>query len=347
MAIILMQGDLLKQHDVDAIVNTVNCVGIMGKGIALQFKKKWPANFNTYADACKANLVKPGFMFVYDAGALATPQYIINFPTKHHWKEKSHIAFIQDGLVDLIDQINAKGIRSIAMPPLGCGNGGLQWQQVKPLIEQACSAIPDVLVYLFEPTATPSATAMAVNSPRPKMTAGRAAILKVLDTYRELNYGVSKIEVQKLAYFLQEAGEDLHLQFIKHHYGPYADTLRHALNRMDGHFIRGVGDGMVESEIVPEQEALAEAERFIQQTQRQDLSRHISKVTGLIEGFQSPYGMELLSSVHWVATREQADNPEKAITAIQAWNERKRQVIKPAHIEVAWLHLLTLGWTHY
>ncbi len=344
MSIITMQGDLLKQHDVDAIVNTVNCVGVMGKGIALQFKKKWPTNFKAYAEACKAGLVKPGHMFIYHAGALATPKYIINFPTKDHWRGKSRIEFIQDGLVDLVTQIKAYRITSIAIPPLGCGNGGLDWQQVKPLIEQAFTAIPEVEVRLFEPTGTPSATDMAVNSPRPKMTPGRAAILKVLDTYRELNYGLSKIEVQKLAYFLQEAGENLRLQFVKHQYGPYADVLRHALDKMDGHFIRGLGDGVVESEIVPDQGALAEAELFIQQAQRQDLFQHISRVATLIEGFQSPYGMELLSTVHWVATREQADNPTKAIAAVQAWSERKHHLMKPAHIEVAWFHLVAQGW---
>ncbi len=344
MSIITVQGDLLKQHDVDAIVNTVNCVGVMGKGIALQFKKKWPVNFKAYAEACKAGLIKPGQLFIYDAGALATPKFIVNFPTKDHWRGKSRIEFIQDGLVDLVKQIKVHRITSIAVPPLGCGNGGLDWQQVKPLIEQAFSVIPEVEVRLFEPSGTPSATEMAINSPRPKMTPGRAAILKVLDTYRELNYGLSKIEVQKLAYFLQEAGENLRLQFVKHQYGPYADALRHALDKMDGHFIRGLGDGVVESEIVPDQDALAEAELFIQQAQRKDLFQHISKVAELIEGFQSPYGMELLSTVHWVATREQASNPTKAIAAIQAWNERKRHLMKPAHIEVAWLHLVDQGW---
>ena len=344
MSIITMQGDLLKQHDVDAIVNTVNCVGVMGKGIALQFKKKWPANFKVYADACKAGQVQPGHMFIYHAGPLATPKYVINFPTKNHWRGKSHIEFIQDGLIDLVEQIKVHCITSIAIPPLGCGNGGLDWRQVKPLIVQAFNAIPEVEVRLFELSGAPSATDMAVNYPRPKMTPGRAAILKVLDTYRELNYGLSKIEVQKLAYFLQEAGENLHLQFVKHHYGPYADALRHALDKMDGHFIRGLGDGVVESEIAPDQEALVEAELFIQQAKRQDLFQHISKVSRLIEGFQSPYGMELLSTVHWVATREQADNSAKAITAVQAWNERKHHLMKPAHIEVAWLHLVEQGW---
>jgi len=344
MSIITVQGDLLKQHDVDAIVNTVNCVGIMGKGIALQFKKKWPANFKAYADACKTGQVKPGHMFIYHAGTLATPKYVVNFPTKDHWRGKSRIEFIQDGLVDLVEQIKALSISSIAIPPLGCGNGGLDWQQVKPLIEQAFTAIPDVEVRLFEPSGAPSAVDMEINSLRPKMTSGRAALLKVLDTYRELNYGLSKIEVQKLAYFLQEAGENLRLQFVKHQYGPYADALRHALDRMDGHFIRGLGDGVVESEIAPDKDALAEAELFIQQAQKQDLFQHISRVAGLIEGFQSPYGMELLSTVHWVATREQADNPAKAIAAIETWNERKRHLMKPAHIEVAWLHLVDQGW---
>lgn len=344
MSVITLQGDLLKQLDVDAIVNTVNCVGVMGKGIALQFKKKWPDNFEAYSEACKKKSVKLGRMFIFHAGPLATPKYIINFPTKDHWRGKSQIEFIREGLIDLVAQIKNLNIASIAIPPLGCGNGGLDWRQVKPLIEQAFAGIPEVEVRLFEPSGAPIATEMQVNSKKPKMTPGRAAILKVLETYRELNYGLSKIEVQKLAYFLQEAGEDLRLQFVKHHYGPYADALRHALDKMDGHFIHGLGDGVVESEIAPNQDALAEAESFIQQSQNQELPQHIAKVDELIQGFQSPYGMELLSSVHWVATREHAANSMQALECIQSWNERKRHLMKPAHIVVAWQQLTELGW---
>jgi O-acetyl-ADP-ribose deacetylase (regulator of RNase III) len=344
MSIITVQGDLLKQLDVDAIVNTVNCVGVMGKGIALQFKKKWPDNFKLYSDACKAGLVKPGHMFVYDAGLLASPKFIINFPTKDHWRGSSRIEFIRDGLNDLLVQIKQHQIRSIAIPPLGCGNGGLDWRVVKPLIEQAFAEMPDIEVKLFEPSGAPKAVDMQVNSKRPKMTQGRAAILKVLETYRELNYGLSKIEVQKLAYFLQEAGENLKLEFVKHHYGPYADALRHALDKMDGHFIHGLGDGVVESEIAPNQQALAEAKLFIQHAENQTLLTHIAKVNQLIEGFQSPYGMELLSTVHWVATREQAQSAEQALQCIQTWNARKRHLMKPAHVEIAWQQLSDLGW---
>jgi O-acetyl-ADP-ribose deacetylase (regulator of RNase III) len=128
---------LLKQDNVDAIVNTVNCVGVMGKGIALQFKNKWPANFTAYAAACKAGQVRPGRMLVFDSGGLVKPNFIINFPTKDHWRGSSKIDFIRDGLVDLVAQVKRLRIRSIAVPPLGCGNGGLNWADVRPLIEAA------------------------------------------------------------------------------------------------------------------------------------------------------------------------------------------------------------------
>lgn len=345
MTIKLTQGDLLKQDDVDAIVNTVNCVGVMGKGIALQFKNKWPSNFREYAAACKHGKVRPGHMMVHDSGALAKPNFIINFPTKDHWRGNSTIAFIQDGLVDLIAQIRILGIRSIAIPPLGCGNGGLDWEVVKTMIIDAFSELPDVEVRLFEPIGAPDPKSMEVRSKRPKMTDGRAAILKVIDTYCELNYGLSKIEVQKLAYFLQEAGEPLNLPFVKHQYGPYADSLRHALNRMEGHFIRGLGDGVVEAEIEPIHDAIVEAEEFIALHGSDGLSKRVKSVELLIEGFQSSYGMELLATVHWVATHDEyVTTLEAAIEAVHQWNPRKRELMKPEHVAAAWKHLDSLGW---
>ena len=143
MTIRLMQGDLLKQHDVDAIVNTVNCVGVMGKGIALQFKNRWPENYKVYQKACANGEVGPGKMFLFETGGLVKPNFIINFPTKTQWKAKSRLEYIQDGLVDLIVQIRRLAIRSIALPPLGCGNGGLDWHVVRPLIEKAFEAVPE------------------------------------------------------------------------------------------------------------------------------------------------------------------------------------------------------------
>ncbi len=344
MAIKITEGDLLKQADVDAIVNTVNCVGVMGKGIALQFKKKWPANFKAYADACKHNEVKIGKMHIYDAGALATPKYVINFPTKDHWRGKSKVEYITEGLKDLVRNVENLKIESIAMPPLGCGNGGLEWDLVKGLIVEAFKGMPDVEVRLFAPYGAPNAKDMDVKTTRPKMTPGRVAILKVIETYRELNYGLSKIEVQKLAYFLQIAGEDLKLQFEKNNYGPYADALRHALDRMDGHFVRGVGDGVVESEIEPIDEALSEAEAFIKTQGSTELLRHVALVEELIQGFQSSYGMELLATVHWVFKENNAKTPEEALHFVQRWNKRKKDLMKPEHVYIAWKQLEQQGW---
>ena len=345
MSLKITQGDLLRQDDVDAIVNTVNCVGVMGKGIALQFKNKWPENYGPYRAACDAGQVRPGKMFIFDAGAYAQPHFIINFPTKDDWRSKSEISFIEEGLKDLIVQVKRLGIKSIAVPPLGCGNGGLDWNDVRPLIEQSFSSLPQVEVRLFEPAGAPSAKSMEVRTSRPKMTPGRAAILKVLDTYRALDYGLSRIEVQKLAYFLQQAGENLKLNFVKHQYGPYSDELRHALHRMDGHFIRGLGDGVVNAEIEPVPSALAEAEAFVADAGHAALSERVDRVAKLIDGFQSPYGMELLATVHWVASQPPAARTvEEVVVATHAWNARKKKLMQPAHIAAAWHRLREESW---
>jgi O-acetyl-ADP-ribose deacetylase (regulator of RNase III) len=345
MTTIITQGNLLKQNDVDAIVNTVNCVGVMGKGIALQFKNKWPENYDAYKAACKAKQVRPGKMMVFDAGAYAQPHYIINFPTKDHWRGNSRLEYIRDGLVDLVAKVQELGIKSLAMPPLGCGNGGLDWADVRPMIEHAFAALPDVELRLFEPGDAPVAKSMEVRTERPRMTAGRAAMLKAIELYRELDYGLSKIEVQKLGYFLQAAGQPLQLTFEKHRYGPYSEQLRHALNRMEGHFIIGLGDGNVEPEIEPVAEALAEAQDYIANSGDQALQERLARVQRLIDGFQSPYGMELLATVHWVQ-KEGAKSSDEALAQISAWSERKRVLMQPEHVQAAWNRLAAEQWLH-
>src|SRR5712691_4926639 len=180
-------GDLLEQR-VDAIVNTVNTVGVMGKGIALQFRRKWPANAKAYEAACKRNEVVPGEMFVFDNGGLVEPKVIINFPTKRHWRQPSRMSDIDAGLVDLIAQVKRLGIRSIAIPPLGCGNGGLDWNEVRPRIEASFKELPDVDVRLFAPSDVAGVRELALEAEKPRMTPGRTAILKVLSIYREMRY---------------------------------------------------------------------------------------------------------------------------------------------------------------
>src|SRR6266478_3853889 len=152
-------GNLL-QAETEALVNTVNCVGFMGKGIALQFKQAWPENFEAYAKACKAGEVRPGRMFIWETGRMINPKFIINFPTKRDWRGKSRIEDIKSGLRALIADVRRLGIRTIAVPPLGCGNGGLDWRDVRPLIKEAFADVPDVNVQLYSPDGAPDAKAM-------------------------------------------------------------------------------------------------------------------------------------------------------------------------------------------
>ena len=144
----ISHGDLLKS-DADALVNTVNCVGVMGKGIALAFKKAYPGNYKAYGDACKAGGVATGTMFVTEPGDMFGPKWIVNFPTKRHWRDPSQMAWIESGLEALVAFVKAKQIRSIAIPALGCSNGGLAWEQVRPRIENAFRDLVETQVTLF------------------------------------------------------------------------------------------------------------------------------------------------------------------------------------------------------
>jgi len=338
------QGNLL-EADVEALVNTVNCVGFMGKGIALQFKQAYPENFRVYERACRAHEVRPGRMLVVPTGQMMNPKYIINFPTKRHWRGVSRLDDIRVGLKALVEDVKRLSIRSVAVPPLGCGNGGLNWWEVRPMIEQALQAVPDVRVLLFEPRGAPDAMTMPVRTKRPNMTPGRALVIKLMQDYAALGYSRTLLEIQKLAYFLQEAGEPLRLRYEAGLYGPYAANLNKVLERIEGHFIRGYGDSQrpeTEIELLPG--AVEEAEAFL--ASRQDSSSRLQHVADLIDGFETPYGMELLSTAHWVARHQKpsATNAEEAIAAVHAWSDRKRQMFKPDHIRIAWQRLQEQGW---
>jgi len=331
----LTHGDILRA-DVEAIVNTVNCVGVMGRGIALQFKKAWPDNFKAYAVACDNKQVQPGSMFVYETGQLANPRYIINFPTKRHWRGASRMEDIESGLEALVATIREKNIQSIAIPPLGSGLGGLAWADVKPRIEHAMSQLADVRVLIYEPKGAPENDTLARNTAVPNMTAGRAVLIELLQRYLAglLDPTVSLLEVHKLLYFMQEAGEPLRLKYRKAHYGPYAENLRHVLNAIEGHFISGYADGGDAPDktlqLVPG--AVEEANAFLEShPQTRDRFNRVSK---LVEGFESPFGLELLATVHWLCKYEQAKTFEEVVQATHSWNDRKRQ-FTPRQIELA------------
>jgi O-acetyl-ADP-ribose deacetylase (regulator of RNase III) len=288
-------------------------------------------------------------MFIFDNGRLLNPRYVINFPTKRHWRGKSRIVDIRSGLKALIDDVRRLGVRSIAVPPLGCGLGGLDWREVRPMIEGAFSQLTDVKVLLFEPVGTPEAKAMPVGTARPRMTPARALFIRLMDAYAALDYSRTLLEVQKLAYFLQEAGEPLRLNYEAGHYGPYAANLNKVLELMEGHFVRGYGDSQrpqADIELLPG--AVEEATAFL--ADKSESLARLERVAELIEGFETPYGMELLATVHWVAHRggpksdTRASDVAAAIEQVHAWNPRKQQVFKPEHIRRAWSHLSRQGW---
>lgn len=336
-------GNLL-DADVEAIVNTVNTVGVMGKGIALQFRKAFPDNYDAYRKAVKHGEVQLGRMFVFERGELVGPHLIINFPTKAHWKAKSRLEDIKNGLDDLIATIRRYQIRSIAIPPLGCGSGGLRWSDVSPLIEKTALTLPDVSFWIYPPQEAPSPEAMKITSERPHWTAARAALLGVLEGYCVPGYRLSMLEVQKLVYFLQVVGEPMNLHFVKARYGPYAENLNHLMQLLDGHFIKGYGDRSREASIQLIQDAVLEAKSVLESSK--ETQARLEKVSEFIEGFETPYGLELLSSVHWVAQEDPQVKTtyEAAVRRVHEWNEHKRKTFRPEHIEIAWNRLREYGW---
>lgn len=340
----LTEGDILRA-DAEALVNTVNCVGVMGRGIALQFKKVFPENFKRYKAACDKNELQPGRMFVYDLNSIGNPRYVINFPTKRHWKGKSRMADIDAGLRTLVEEVRKKNIQSIAIPPLGCGLGGLRWVDVRARIEKAFQDLPDVRVLLYEPKGAPPAENMAHAKKAPGLTVGRAALLVLMRRYLAavMDPFVTLLEIHKLMYFMQEAGEGLKLQYHKGPYGPYARNLRHVLNLMEGHFISGYGDATdnPEREISLLPGILPQAENFLEK--HGSTRTHFQRVVDLIEGFETPFGMELLSTVHWVAEREGAGTVDEAVSKTYDWNSRKK-MFQEKHIRLAWDLLDRKGW---
>jgi len=336
----LKSGNLLTE-DAEALVNTVNCVGVMGKGIALQFKEAFPANYTEYKKACDKGLVMPGSMFTVKVGDLINPRYIINFPTKKHWKGNSNIEDIDSGLMALREEVKRLGITSIAIPPLGCGYGGLNWDDVRPRINNAFANSPEINVILYAPTGAPAPEKIKIATQRPRLTKARALLISLMDRYRELGYRLTLLEIQKLAYFLQAVGEPLKLKYEKSWYGPYAENLNFVLLSLEGHYTRGFGDGSrnKDKEIYLLPGAAAEATKFL--AEDIESQERLEEVSTIIDGFETPYGMELLSTVHWVMSEhpDERYNLTAVIQFVRSWNKRKEKLLQAKHIDAAWKRL--------
>jgi O-acetyl-ADP-ribose deacetylase (regulator of RNase III) len=328
--------DNILTADVEAIVNTVNCVGVMGKGIALQFKMKYPENYQFYKKICDQGRMMVGKVLIYERQSTSNPKYIINFPTKRHWKGKSTIEDIRKGLDSLISEIKNLKIKSIAIPALGSGLGGLDWQQVKLIIIDAFSILPNVDVWLYEPHYSPSVQSIEVNTKKPKMTLTKALLIKLMQAYQALGYSHSLLEIQKLTYFINVLlHQELKFNFKKSNYGPYASTINHLLQNMENHYTRGFGDRIQKAEVRLLDNAIQEADVFL--SGQENYIANINQVKRLVDGFETPFGMELLSTVHWVATQECNINAtnEEIISKVHQWNNRKEKLFQPHHINIA------------
>jgi O-acetyl-ADP-ribose deacetylase (regulator of RNase III) len=334
------KGSLL-DADVEALVNTVNTEGVMGKGVALQFKRAYPGNYEAYRAACQHGDVRIGHMYVYDTGELHRPRWVINFPTKRHWRSKSRLGDIEAGLVDLRRVLEQLEIRSVALPALGAGLGGLRWDDVRPRIEAALADLP-IRVILYPPQAPPAPTEMRDEGKPPKLTPVRAALLGLLGRFSTPEEGVTPLAVQKLLYFLEAAGEPLRLKFDRGIYGPYADAARHVVQALEGYYLVGYGDGTGERAVRLLADARSQADVILQD--HPDTLERFERVAELIDGFESPYGLELLASTHWAAAHGGATNADEATEIVRSWSARKERLFTPEHVAIAWERLSDGGW---
>lgn len=320
------QGNLLEAKT-EAVVNTVNTVGVMGKGIALMFKERFPENFKAYAKACKDEQVRTGEMFVTSVNELTGPQWIVNFPTKRHWKARTQIEWIESGLDALRALILEKGLASIAIPPLGCGNGGLSWAQVRPLIEKALGDLDDVKVIVYEPTA--KYQNVAKKQGVEELTPARALIAEMVRRYSILGFECSILEIQKIAWFLQrvidhQALENpLKLKFEANRYGPYSNNLTHLLDSLDGSYLKSdkrLSDAAPSDSIrfVDEKAELVWAYLASQEANQYEAA--VEETDALIDGFQSPLGLEALATVDWLLFNEEAEPKLESVrNAMNSW----------------------------
>ncbi|WP_368679956.1 macro domain-containing protein (plasmid) [Rhodococcus opacus] len=349
--IIESSGDLLKAQT-DAIVNTVNCVGIMGKGIALQVKRRYPDVFKVYERACRTGEVRIGAMLPVETGELGSPHWIVNFPTKKHWRSPSQLTYISEGLKDLRRVVEELGLKSIAIPPLGAGNGGLDWSDVEPLIRDAFEA-SEVDVHLYSPSN--ARQTVRGGTKRLNMTRVRATVLTLMDHYCERKAAIepladkalSHLELQKLVYFADYFDQTLGLKFSQGRYGPYSDVLRIMIRDMEGSFVSGFGDGTDKvlnlRPISITEEGRQRLIDYLDRPDSQPVTDLVDRVMNAIDGYEEPYGVELLASTHWVAVNEGAGTPDLASDAVRSWTQRKGRIFTDRHISIALNQLEHVG----
>lgn len=335
-------GDML-QSGAEALVNTVNTVGVMGKGIALQFKEAFPANYKAYVNACKNKELTPGeLLSVRDTNLIYGDKLIINFPTKVHWRQPSKYEYIESGLRALRELIKNKNIKSIAIPPLGCGNGGLDWNKVKPMMEKHLESLP-LKIILFEPNAQIKTILQQQEIKKEvKLTPARAQLLYALFAYESLGEYSSLFAANKLAYFLQRMGQPLRLQFKPHHFGPYAIGVEKVLYALNGVYLKGLEQQEAKAfePLMLNYEKWREVNDYVNKELKAEDVQRLNNLLKLINGFSSELSLEVLATTDFILQEHPQYNLEETMLAIKQWNERKSNLFKKEYVQIAYNHLM-------
>lgn len=317
MSLIFKSGDIFADQS-EAIINTVNCVGVMGKGVALEFKRRWPENYAIYKKACESKSLRPGTLLIFDRQTLLDthlPRYLVNFPTKDHWRAKSKISYIEDGLDRLRIEIRDRKIKSVAMPPLGCGNGGLDWQVVKPIILEKLQDLEGVDITVYEPTSESNRDHPEHIVTGLEMTLPRAQLLSTLSNLEPIFGGsFDQFSIQKIVYFMKKIGFNLNIDFLNTQHGPHSEALNRAFIAFEKFgMISGYTDDPENTHVTNRGYAISE--EYLQ-LHNQDISKLINNLSRLVQGFETPYGLELLSKVHATFSKD-LNNPEKIYNHIK------------------------------
>ncbi len=317
-------GDLLASK-AEALVNTVNTVGIMGKGIALQFKKMFPDNSKAYNKAYKEGELAIGKLLVTEEETTYTgKKIIINFPTKTDWRRPSEYSYVESGLKRLVQIIKEKKIKSIAIPPLGAGNGGLDWNRVKNLVEEYLSGV-DCMVYIYEPNAV---IREALNKERVKLTPARAMLLAVLFELVKNGEFVSEFASEKIAYFLQRFGaEDIFkLEFQPNFYGPYSGKVKHVLYYLNGSYITGYSakDKKAFAEMSLVMAAEEDVNIYLNAPENARYLEIVQQTKKFLSGFYSAFALELLSTVDYIMLHDGLSSIKEIHDKIKSWSDRKK-----------------------
>jgi O-acetyl-ADP-ribose deacetylase (regulator of RNase III) len=340
----LVEGDLLESKT-EAIVNTVNTVGISGKGIALQFKNLFPNNDKLYKKACKEGTIAIGKLFVTEEESLFNnKRIIINFPTKKEWRKPSEYSYIEKGLKDLVTIIRERKIKSIAIPPLGAGNGGLIWSNVVELIENYLSKV-DCEIYIFQPNYI---IKESLKKERVPLTPARAMLLAVLFELVRNGEFVSEFAAEKVAYFLQRFGakQIFKLEFQPNFYGPYSGKVKHVLYFLNGSYIAGYKSK--DKKPFEELELMMDAEnsivKYLQKPENKEYEQIVTKTKNFLTGYYSSFSLELLSTVDFIVQTDAIDTIEHIQGKLDAWSERKRKLLSnPKFLKLAVQNLKNFG----